>query len=99
MHSQYLLYFFLYKHVPENIRFIGWVVMDFHFIISSHFTSVTAFIRMCDLGQENVQPKAKMKGLSKLTLPEYPKHFFLSPVICRTKNEQEKVYKGNKDSL
>ena len=55
MHSRYI--YILIKHVPENIiRFVGWMLMDYHFIISSHFTGVSAIIRMCDVGQENVQP-------------------------------------------
>ena len=49
-------YICFYKHVLENIRFDGWMLMAFHFIISSHFTGVTAISRMCELGQENVQP-------------------------------------------
>ena len=54
MHSLYCYIF--YKHELENIRFVEWILMYFHFIIFSHFMGVTAIIRMCELGQENVQP-------------------------------------------
>ena len=52
--------------------------MDFRFIISSHFMVVTAIIRMCESGQENVQPikRPRQKVISKSTLIEYPKGIF-----------------------
>ena len=49
-----LLYYFI--NMFENICFVGWMLMDFHFIISSHFKGMTAIIPMYELGQENVQP-------------------------------------------
>ena len=51
------------------------MLMDFHFIISSHFKGMTAIVPVYELGQENVQPmkRPRWKVISKLTLKEYPK--------------------------
>ena len=58
----------------ENIRLVGWMIMDFHFIISSHFTGVTAIIQTCELGQENAfYQKVKMK----VDLDRVPQRYFL----------------------
>ena len=73
MHSLYCYIFFINKHVLENIRFTGRMLMDFYFIISSHFTGMTAI--KCELGQEN--QKAKMKVYIQVDLDRVPQGYFL----------------------
>ena len=69
-----LLSLFAFTIIYIFYRFVGWTLMDFHFIISGHFMGVTAFIRICELGQENVQPikRPRWKVISKNDLGKVP---------------------------